>query len=692
MPNRLKDETSPYLLQHADNPVDWYPWGPEALGRARAEHKPIFLSIGYAACHWCHVMERESFEDPGTAALLNEHFVAIKVDREERPDVDDVYMQAVHAMGRPGGWPLNVFLTSAGQPFYGGTYFPPADRHGLPSFRAVLSSVARAWEERRTEIEAQAGQLAQGLQLDFAGAAAGELEPGVLARAAARLERDFDPVYGGFGAAPKFPQPSVHEALLRAWRRSGDEGALAIVTRTLDALAQGGIYDQIGGGFARYSTDREWLVPHFEKMLYDNAQLVRLYTRAWQITRAPRYAQVVAETVDWVLREMTHPAGGFYSSLDADSEGEEGRFYLWTMDEIESLLGHDDARLANLAYGLYDGPNFEGRNILHRPRALDRVAATAGVELEDLNSALARTKSTLLAARAARVWPGRDDKVLASWNGLMLAGLAEAARVFGREDWRAAAVRNADFLVGQLRDPGGRLLHSWKAAGAGDAGEARIPGFLEDYAFLLEGLLALYQLTFETRWFSAARELAAAILTHFGAAGEWGFYDTADDAERLIVRPKNLQDGALPSPNAAAALGLLQLGAYTGDERYRAAVLPGLRALSAAAEQVPQGFGYWLCALDFAVGPVDEVAVVGDPAAPDTAALLAVAQQPYRPNQVVALSPGPGAPAAEIVPLLAERPVRDGRATAYVCRQFACRLPVNEPDALAQLLSGESSL
>lgn len=661
MPNRLIHETSPYLRQHADNPVDWFPWGEEALEKARREDKPIFLSIGYAACHWCHVMAHESFEDPETAALLNAHFVPVKVDREERPDLDSIYIQAVQMLTGSAGWPLSVFLTPDGRPFFGGTYFPPVPRYGMPAFRDVLRAVAEAWRDRRAEILEGSAQVARAIGRQMAAyPAQGGLTPATLEEAVRRLGAEFDPVHGGWGGAPRFPQPMALEFLLRR-HADGDTRALPMVTQTLESMARGGLYDQLGGGFHRYSVDDRWLVPHFEKMLYDNAQLARVYLHAFQVTGESLFRAVAEETLDFVLREMTDPAGGFTATLDADSEGEEGKFYLWTVEEIRAALGPEADRFAAL-YGVTPKGNFEGKNILTFRGTWEEREATASL------------RRRLGEVRERRVPPARDEKVITAWNGLMLAAFADGARILGREDYRVAAERNAAFVLEHLRRPDGRLWHVWTR------GEARVEGFLDDYAHLADGLLALYEATFDPRWYRAAADLAEAMRAHFAAPV--GFYDTADDHESLIVRPRNLQDNAVPSGNAMAAGVLLRLAALSVRPDLADLARASLEEVQPMLGRYPLAFGQWLIALDFALADPWEVAVVGDPQAPDTRALLAVLSG-YRPHQVLAVGL-PGAP----VPLLADRPMLAGRATAYPCRGGVCREPVADPERLRALLSG----
>ena len=708
MANRLRDETSPYLRQHADNPVDWYPWGDEAFAKARAEDKPVFLSIGYSACHWCHVMAHESFEDEGTAALLARDYVAVKVDREERPDVDAIHMKAVQLIAGQGGWPMSVFLTPEGLPFFAGTYFPDRPRHGMPSFGQVLEHIAALWADRRDEVLknaehvrrlldrdelaavrqafAQRGPADFGLRLpEEGGAPAGAvLRRAVLDEAVARLAGDFDAARGGFGGAPRFPQPTVLEFLLRRAVATGDPDSLEMVTKTLDEMAAGGIHDQLGGGFHRYSVDDIWLVPHFEKMLYDNAQLASLYLHAWQVTGEAAYRRVAEGTLDFVLRELTDPAGGFFSALDADSEGEEGRFYVWTPEQIEEALGGggpaaaagvipgaDDLQLFFDAYGVTPRGNFEGATILHAALDAPRLATLHDRDDEEVERRLAAMRARLLEARAGRVRPGLDDKVLAAWNGLMLAALAEAARVLDSERYLAAARACAGFLLGEMRAPDGRMLRTWAG------GTARLNGYLEDQAAVAAGLLQLYQTDFDPRWFTAARELADLTLAHFAAPGG-GFYDTSDDHERLLTRPRDLQDGVQPCGGSLATLVLLQLGAYTGDGRYLDAAEAALAPLQPPMASSPLGFGTWLSALDLTLAPPTEVAIAG--AGPDE--LLAAVRSAWRPNVLVAAGDGEAA----AVPLLWGRGALDGRPAAYVCTGSTCEQPVTTADALSALL------
>jgi uncharacterized protein len=652
MPNHLAGETSPYLLQHKDNPVDWYPWGEEALARARDEDRPILLSIGYSACHWCHVMERESFEDAETARLMNELFVCIKLDREERPDLDSIYMEACQAMTGSGGWPLNAFLTPEQVPFYAGTYFPPQPRMGMPSWRQVLEAVAHAWQEKRDEIRAGGANVAERLRGGALLKPSSEpMQAAALGAAVEGLRSSYDAANGGFGTAPKFPPASALEFLL-------GRGETDMTGHTLRAMASGGMYDQIGGGFSRYSVDPYWLVPHFEKMLYDNALLARAYLHGWLVTGNELFRTVAVETLDWALKEMRAPEGGFFSALDADSEGVEGKFYVWTVDELRAALdGDPDADEAIAWFGATDRGNFEGRNIPVRgPGTPERLAAW---------------RRALYEVRAKRVWPGLDDKRLTSWNALMISALAEAGAVLERPDYVEAAARCADFVLGSLRDDGGRLLRTWKD------GEARLNAYLEDHAYLLEALLTLYESSFDPRWFAEARALADTIIERFSDEENGGFFETSADHERLLARRKDLEDHPIPSGNASAAYGLLRLAALTGEHIYERHAVSVLRLLHELAPKHPQAFGHLLQALDFHLSPVKEVALVGD----DLRPLERVVRGEFRPHLVLA----GGAP--DGVPLLQDRAPVDGRPAAYVCEHFACKAPVTEPEELERLLA-----
>jgi len=680
MPNRLIRETSPYLRQHAHNPVDWYPWGEEAFRRAQEEDRPILLSIGYSSCHWCHVMERECFEDPDIARLMNENFVCVKVDREERPDVDAVYMQAVQAMTGSGGWPLTVFLTPQGEPFFGGTYFPPQDRHGLPGFPRVLMAIAQAYREEREQVVRQAQQLTSHLQRLAALRSPPEpLTSDLLREAYQGVQSQFDPQYGGFGPAPKFPQPLVWEFVLRYHARTGDPQALAMIERTLQAMARGGIRDHLGGGFHRYATDRHWLVPHFEKMLYDNALLARLYLHAYQATASLDYRQVAEEVIGYLLAEMRLPEGAFASAQDADSEGVEGKYYVWTWQEAMDALGPELGRAFCLVYGLTPEGNWEGKNVLHLATPLPEAARQLGSDGATLEALLAQARQRLLALRRQRVPPQRDDKVLLSWNGLALAALAEAACVLGRDDWRRAAQECARFLLQELQRDG-RLLHTWKD------GQAKVPAYLDDYACLLTGLLALHEATFEPRWLEEALRLARQMVDLFWDNRQEAFYDTAPDHERLVVRPRDLLDNAYPCGSSEAARALLLLATISGDHALADVASRALRGVRELMARAPLGTGNWLCALDFYLSTPKEVALVGDPAAEDTRRLQEALYGRFLPNKVVVGLP-PAAPPPPGIPLLEGKVALGGRATAYVCQNFACRQPTSEAEALAAQLS-----
>ena len=681
MPNRLIDETSPYLLQHAHNPVDWYPWGEEALERARDEDKPILLSVGYSACHWCHVMERESFEDPQIAELMNESFVCIKVDREERPDIDSIYMGAVQAMTGRGGWPMTVFLTPDGKPFYGGTYFPPEDRHGIPGFPRVLESIAESYRQNRSEVLLNTDRLLQQMGAMASGARGTEpLTADVLARAFAGMEKDFDDRYGGVGLEPKFPQPMTYEYLLRYHLRFNDPQAIKMVETTLDRMAMGGIYDQIGGGFHRYSTDTYWLVPHFEKMLYDNALLARLYVHAYQVTGKPLYRRIVEETLEYVLREMTDPSGGFYSAQDADSEGVEGKYFVWRPEEITDVLGVEDGELVNRYFGVTRVGNFEGHSILNVTPESAEEMERAGVVGERLDELLRRARTKLLEARQTRIPPERDDKILTAWNGLMLAAFAEAAAVMDRDDYAHVAERNGSFLLEALR-PDGRLLRTHKD------GRSKLLGYLEDYAFLIDGLIALHEATFESRWLQEAMDLGSAMVELFWDEGSGQFYDTGTDHEELVIRPRDVTDSAIPSGSSMAANVLLRLSIITGDSELERRAVEAMRSAREIMERFPTGAGHWLCALDFYLSTPREIAIVGRRSDTDTHALVSEVYRNFLPNRVLVGGSDLDEAFADS-PLILGRPKLNDRATAYVCRHYVCQLPVNDPEALAGQLAG----
>ena len=679
MPNRLVHETSPYLLQHADNPVDWYPWGGEAFEKARSEDKPIVLSVGYSACHWCHVMERESFESEGIALQMNRDFVCIKVDREERPDVDSVYMQALQAMTGRGGWPMTMFLTPEGKPFFGGTYYPPEDRDGSAGFPRILQAVATAYRQQRGDVAKSADEVVRRLhQMTDVPPAREPLTADLLSQAAQRISQGFDPEHGGFGTAPKFPQPLLLELLLRIHHRTGDDDLLGMVELTLQRMAHGGIYDHLGGGFHRYSTDPFWLVPHFEKMLYDNALLSRLYLYAYQVTGNLDYRRVAEETLDYVRREMTTPLGGFFSAQDADSEGEEGTFYVWSPREVMDVLGPEGGALFNQRFGVTWEGNFEGKNILSAVGALKALAQKAGVTEEELQRLLQEARERLLTHRRRRVPPATDEKALTAWNGLMLRSFAEAASILQRDDYREVARASAAFILEHLRQDG-RLLRSYRD------GQARVKGYLEDHAFFIEGLLALYEATFELRWLNEARALADQMVQLFWSQEQGAFYDTGTDQEELVVRPRDIVDNASPSGGSVAAMALLRLATLTGLPAYQRMAAQALRSVQPFLAQAPGGLTYWLCALDYYLSTPKEIALVGNPADPRAQALRREVFQRYLPNKVVA-GYDPAKEDEPELPILEGRTTLNGQPTAYVCENFMCMMPVTDPKALAQQL------
>jgi uncharacterized protein len=666
MPNRLTTESSPYLLQHKDNPVDWFPWGEEAFARARKEEKPILLSVGYAACHWCHVMEHESFEDPATAGIMNQYFVSVKVDREERPDVDAVYMDAVQAMTGSGGWPMTVFLTPQGAPFYGGTYFPPTDRHGLPSFKRLLLAISETWRERRDEVDSQGRRL-----IDHIGVAS-RLQPSnepitasLVDAALGSLQENFDSAFGGFGTAPKFPQPMTIDLLLRLAHR-GRDAAGDMATKTLDAMAAGGIYDQLRGGFHRYSVDAHWTVPHFEKMLYDNAQLLRTYVRSWQQTGSDRHLEVAEATAGWMLEEMRAPEGGFYSTIDADSEGGEGAYYVWSFDEVRAVAG-PDADAAIEYFGFTERGNFEGLNI----------PIYSGKPTRD---AVERARRALLRQRGERPRPATDTKVLAAWNGLAASALAESGAVLGKTEWVVAAEEALSFVLRELRVDG-RLMRSYRRTDGKPV--VKHLGYSDDYAFVIEAALALFEATGGDHWLDEAIWAADETIRLF-ADPEGGFFSTGEDGEQLVTRPKELQDNAIPSANSVLALELQKLAHLTGRREYEDRALKGMRLVRDVAARAPQGFGHWLGAIDFYTAPPTEVVILGASDA-DRALLVEEVRDRYRPNKVL-ITAAPDSRLLEKVPLLENRGLIGGVATAYVCRNGVCDLPVTTPQDLRRQL------
>lgn len=687
--NRLIRETSPYLLQHAYNPVDWYSWGPEAFARAHAEQKPVLLSVGYSACHWCHVMERESFENEAIASLMNQLFVCVKVDREERPDVDSIYMTAVQLLTGQGGWPMTVFLTPEGKPFYGGTYFPPDDAYGRPGFPRILQAVAAAWADRREEVEAQSVQLMerldQGIEL-ARGHAEALLTPELLEASHQNLTRQFDPQYGGFGNAPKFPHPANLDFLLRIHARTHNPQPLENVEITLRRMACGGIYDQIGGGFHRYSTDRIWLAPHFEKMLYDNAQLAQTYARGYQATGNAFYKRVAEETLEYILREMTDAEGGFFSAQDADSEGEEGKFFVWTPQQIREVLGERDGEIFCALFDVTSRGNWEGKNILRSGLDLPEAAERFGQSVQEMTTRREAWRVTLREARSRRVKPGLDDKVLTAWNGLALAAFAECAAVFDRDDFRQAAVKNAEFVLSRLTQtadagPPWRLYRTWRR------GEARLNGYLEDYAFYAEGLIRLYEATFDERWLLKAKNLADTMIVYFWDEAEGGFFATSSDHETLIQRPKSWDDNATPGGNSVAVEVLLRLAAYFDQADYRERADRVLRQVGPLLPKHPQGFARMLGALDFLLAGPLEIGLRGTLEDEVTQAMRRSAFTPYLPNKIVGFLPRDAQPAGLSIAFLNDRPAIQGQTTAYVCENSTCHLPITDAAALAERLS-----
>ena len=678
MPNRLAKETSPYLLQHAENPVDWYPWGDEAFDAARERGVPVLLSVGYSSCHWCHVMERESFENHQIAAMMNDRFVSIKVDREERPDVDSVYMTAVQAMTGQGGWPMTVFMTAAGEPFYGGTYFPPEDRGGLPAFPRVLDAISDAFTNRRMEVLSSGRQLAERIRQTFTARTDAEpLTDGVLRAAFGGLRSQFDDQSGGFGLQPKFPQPSALEFLLRYHARTGSPDALEMVELTLDRMAAGGIHDQIGGGFHRYSTDAYWIVPHFEKMLYDNALLARLYTRAYQVTGSLPYARVAQGIVDYVLREMTSESGGFYSAQDADSEGVEGKFFVWRPEELTRILGPDDAQVVADYYGVTSAGNFEGRTILTVPNDPADVAAHHSMSVQDLDLLIESSNAKLLATRSERVPPMTDTKIIVSWNGLMLAALAETGAVFDREDYLDDARANADFMLDRMMDDG-RLRRT----------DSRSPngalGFLDDHAALIDGLLALHRADGGHRWLIEAEALARKAIDLFWDPVSQQLFDTGRDQESLIVRPRDVMDNPSPSGHSMMADTLLRLSTITGDSDMRSIATKSIRGVRAVMAQFPTGAGHWLCTLDSYLSDSTEVVVMTRAGSEGPSALLRRLASRYQPGLVVAASSEADSPPNWTV--FQGRTATNGQPTAYVCRSYTCKLPTTNPDVMLSQL------
>jgi uncharacterized protein YyaL (SSP411 family) len=681
--NRLIDETSPYLLQHAHNPVNWYPWGPEAFERARAEDKPIFLSVGYATCHWCHVMERESFEDEQTARLLNADFVAVKVDREQRPDVDDLYMRAVQMMTGSGGWPLSVFLTPQGEPFYGGTYFPPRAGFGRPSFRQVLQGIAQAWKDDRDRMLQSAQGLTETIRGSVTAGREGIPSPAVLDVAFMMLSRRFDAVRGGFGDAPKFPQPGTLTFLLHWWRRTGRQEALDMVDTALDGMMRGGIRDHLGGGFHRYATDARWLVPHFEKMLYDQALLSTVCVQMYQITGDPKYAAAARETFDYVLRDMTDAGGGFYSAEDADSEGREGAFYVWRKDEIEQVLGAREADLFCRRYGVTDAGNFEnGENVLHAAAPIERLSEDFGASPAELEARLSEARQQLFEHRSSRPRPDRDDKIITAWNGLMISAMAYGGAVLDEQRYIQAARAAAEFVLGALRESG-RLMRYFRD------GRATEKGFLEDYAFLILGLIDLYEAAFEVKWLREARVLAEQMISLFGDETEGGFFLTGRDAEQLIAREKPAHDSAVPSGNSAATLGLLKLGTLFIDSQFTREAQRVLDRFSGELAEFPDSLTFMLLALDYRLGPAQQIVIAGGDSPAESQVLIDEVRRHFLPNAAIIFHE-PGSEGRALMwelPFVGNLVPRDGHATAYVCEDYTCRRPVTTVEDLREILA-----
>lgn len=684
MSNRLAQESSPYLLQHQDNPVNWYPWGEEALTIAKVEDKAILLSIGYSACHWCHVMAHESFEDAETAAMMNRLFVNIKVDREERPDIDGIYMDAVTAMTGQGGWPLTVFLTPDGIPFYGGTYYPPEPRYGMPSFKQLMAAIEDAYEHQREGLIEQGNKLLTHIRQRTLLASREEaLNDTIFSRAFEQLMRSFDARWGGFSTSgPKFPQPMGLEFVLRYYHRSNDVRARRMLDTTLTRMAYGGMYDQIGGGFARYSVDEKWLIPHFEKMLYDNGQLAALYLHAYQAVGNPLYKRVAEETLAYLQREMIDPQGGFYSSQDADSEGEEGKFFIWTVAELERLLTPEEARIVRSYYAVTPGGNFEGESVLWVPTEPSIVAANLNLSEKVMQERLASAKAKLFAARRQRIAPGTDTKVLVSWNSLAISAFAEASRILNNPAYAEVAIRAARFILETMRTPDGKLLRTWKA----NPGVAKLNGYLEDYAYFIVALTYLYEATFDPTWLREAEALTTIMVAEF-SDDKGGFYDTGRSHEALVIRPKDLLDNAMPSGNAMAALALLRMGAYLDNAPYRATAEQSLKLLGQALGEQPQAFGHWLVGLDWLLTPTAELALVGEAAA--VAPFLHPIYRRFLPNKIVihATDDAEAAEQSDFLPLLRDRTLRDGLPTAYLCENFVCQQPVTTADALEKQLA-----
>ena len=682
--NKLIDETSPYLLQHAHNPVDWHPWGSEAFEQAQKEDKPIFLSIGYSTCHWCHVMERESFENELIAEIMNEHFVSIKVDREQRPDVDEIYMNAVVMMTGSGGWPLSVFITPKGKPFYGGTYFPPKDGYGRPSFERILLSVADAWKNRRQELVDSAGKMSEFLQTTHTPTEKKNISPETLEKAFDQFHKSFDAIYGGFGTAPKFPQPANLSMLLSYRQRTDNNQALKMVEKTLDSMADGGIYDHIGGGFHRYATDAQWLIPHFEKMLYDQALLSKVYLQAYQITKQERYAQIAREIFDYVLRDMTDPTGGFYSAEDADSEGKEGTFYLWDPKQTASVLDEEQARLFNTYYGVTNEGNFEeGKTILNITTSMKQLEKEFQKDRAAIENILQTARTRLFKERAKRIRPHRDEKIITAWNGLMISPLAYGGAVLEEKKYIEAARRSAEFILNTLHK-NGRLMRYYRD------GQVVEKAFLDDYAFSVMGMLDLYEATFDVKWLIEAKSLSNQMIELFADTETGGFFMAGKDSEKLIARTKPGSDGAIPSGNSFAALVLLKLGRLTMDQHFTELGGKVLETFSQQLQRSPAYSSAMLRALDFRLGPTQEIIIAGNSDAPDVKKMLKLIRGKFLPNAVVLLHEFDKADSAlyNTVPFIKNQTAIEGKATAYVCENYVCKKPVNNIGEFENIIAG----
>ncbi|MFN3533611.1 MAG: thioredoxin domain-containing protein [Candidatus Brocadia sp.] len=679
-PNRLIHEKSPYLQQHAYNPVDWYPWGEEAFQKAMEENKPIFLSIGYSTCHWCHVMEHESFEDEEVAKILNENFVSIKVDREERPDLDNIYMSVCQALSGSGGWPLNLFLTPGKKPFFAGTYFPKTERYGNPGFIAILKQISNLWKTNKESVVASSEQVTKVLQ-SMAATTPGEIPTQeTLKYAYEQLRDDFDMIYGGFGSSPKFPTPHNYTFLLRWWKRSNDPMALEMVEKTLERMGRGGMYDQLGGGFHRYSTDEYWLVPHFEKMLYDQALTAMAYAEAYQATRKPYYADIVKGIFTYVLRDMTSPEGGFYSAEDADSEGVEGKFYVWTPDEVVKILGEKDGKIFCDYYDVSREGNFEEKNILHVDKPLDAFVRLVGIKPEELQELLRTAREKLFAVREKRVHPHKDDKILTAWNGLMIAALAKGAQALREPEYAHAAVCATDFILSALRQKDGTLLRRHRL------GESAIPGYLDDYAYFVWGLIDLYEATFETKYLKIALELNKQMVENFWDEKGGGFFFSGRKNERLIAQTKEIYDGATPSGNSVAFFNILRLGRMTGNLDLVKIGEQLMKTFGETINQHPSGYTQFLCALDFALGPTKEIVIAGEPNQKDTRQILEEIWKCFLPRKVLLVNSTKDKSLEEIAEFVKEQRPIEGKATAYVCENFTCKAPTNDINKIVQLL------